>query len=78
MTGRQFSVEKGGMGYGAGGGAGGFFGFNSTRYAGGDGADGLVYIEYAAFCISETCKAPRVRGFGFKKYRRAYRIYVLF
>jgi len=37
----------GGEGYGAGGGAGGLnFNINSTRYGGGDGAAGLVYIEF--------------------------------
>lgn len=38
---------KGGLGYGAGGGAGGFDGTISvTRIAGGDGASGLVYVEW--------------------------------
>ncbi|EDY81443.1 hypothetical protein VDG1235_1061 [Verrucomicrobiia bacterium DG1235] len=38
---------KGGVGYGAGGGGGGYdSALGSTRWAGGDGADGLVYIEF--------------------------------
>lgn len=45
---------KGGFGYRAGGGVGGIFGFNNTRYAGGNGADGLVYIQYAIKSASEV------------------------
>ncbi len=38
---------QGGFGYGAGGGAGGYFGNGDPmRYAGGNGADGLVYLEF--------------------------------
>ena len=38
---------KGGSGYGAGGGAGGFdSSVSSIRWGGGDGADGLVYVEW--------------------------------
>lgn len=43
------SSAFGGLGYGAGGGAGGFVADEgSSRYSGGNGADGLVYIEFAS------------------------------
>lgn len=47
-NGSQSFSGKGGIGYGAGGGAGGYNGFvdSATRFAGGNGAAGLVYIEY--------------------------------
>lgn len=44
---------QGGSGYGAGGGAGGLDQFiNEVRYAGGDGASGLVYIEYVGLAAA--------------------------
>ena len=47
-NGSQALSGQGGAGYGAGAGAGGFDGVNSSiRYAGGDGAPGLVYVEFA-------------------------------
>ncbi len=43
--GKNANSGKGGIGYGAGGGAGGLVGY---RIDGGNGANGLVYIEYTA------------------------------
>ncbi|MBV1842745.1 PEP-CTERM sorting domain-containing protein [Photobacterium ganghwense] len=44
---------KGGIGYGAGGGAGGLdFSVSDIRFAGGDGADGLVYVEWDSPAVS--------------------------
>ena len=40
----------GGYGYGAGGGAGGYDQSSSTRWAGGNGANGMVYVEYEFDC----------------------------
>jgi hypothetical protein len=37
---------KGGVGYGAGGGGGGYDASGPVRVAGGDGAAGLVYVEW--------------------------------
>lgn len=46
-TSPQPYCASGGQGYGAGGGGGGYTDSGSgNRYAGGNGADGLVYIEY--------------------------------
>ena len=46
-NGAQSWSGQGGQGYGAGGGAGGLdFAVDSTRYAGGNGASGLVYVEW--------------------------------
>lgn len=43
----QSYFGAGGQGYGAGGGGGGYTDWPSNvRYAGGAGADGLVYIEW--------------------------------
>ncbi|GAB5388303.1 MAG: hypothetical protein Alpg2KO_12710 [Alphaproteobacteria bacterium] len=45
--GEQSTSGKGGEGYGAGGGAGGYDGStNPNRWAGGDGADGLLIIQW--------------------------------
>jgi hypothetical protein len=46
QDGSQSFSGKGGNGYGAGGGAGGWITGIPTRWAGGDGANGLVYVEY--------------------------------
>jgi hypothetical protein len=45
-NGSQATSGRGGIGYGAGGGAGGYDQSGTTRYAGGSGASGLVYLEY--------------------------------
>lgn len=51
----------GGQGFGAGGGAGGLDGFlNSIRYGGGDGASGLVYLQYNAVSVAPV---PLPAGF---------------
>lgn len=39
---------RGGFGYGAGGGGGGFDGAFQERWAGGNGANGLVYLEFVS------------------------------
>jgi hypothetical protein len=48
FNGSHLLSAKGGAGYGAGGGAGGFDDFANipTRHAGGNGANGLVYVEW--------------------------------
>ncbi|WP_412973329.1 PEP-CTERM sorting domain-containing protein [Glaciecola sp. MF2-115] len=52
--GAQSWSGKGGAGYGAGGGAGGYNGqVSGARVAGGNGANGLVYVEYSVADIPE-------------------------
>jgi hypothetical protein len=51
----------GGVGYGAGGGAGGFNG-GSLRAGGGNGADGLVYIEFQSGLVPEPSSFVTMLG----------------
>ena len=47
-NGSQLWSGQGGLGYGAGGGAGGLdFAVSNIRQAGGNGANGFVYVEFA-------------------------------
>lgn len=51
-NGNAFFSAQGGSGYGAGGGAGGLdFSVNNTRFGGGDGANGLVFLEFQAISV---------------------------
>jgi hypothetical protein len=56
-NGAQSWSGKGGQGYGAGGGAGGLDvnlnGFSGPRWAGGNGASGMVYVEYTQAEVPE-------------------------
>jgi hypothetical protein len=56
---------RGGLGYGAGGGAGGYDGHLSpNRFAGGDGANGLVYLEFEAANVPELPLPASLLYFG--------------
>ena len=49
QSGNQSWSGQGGLGYGSGGGAGGLdANISGTRFGGGDGANGLIYVEYAS------------------------------
>lgn len=65
-NGSQSFSGKGGIGYGAGGGAGGFnFPVDYyTRFAGGDGASGLVYIEYVNAPVADVPEPASVALLG--------------
>lgn len=51
-SGTQPASGKGGAGFGGGGGAGGYNSDASTRFAGGSGASGVVYLEYGLSSLS--------------------------
>ena len=64
---------QGGCGYGAGGGAGGLdFNLDTTRYFGGDGAHGLVYVEFNSIPEPSTLAlfATGLAMLGFLGWRR--------